>query len=145
MNKFSLTLAQTGPCAQNPRFAELAPEFIYLNDVILPASIDPDGAYNPRGIGLWVIGHEHGPICAVWASGPQEAMDNGVDLYGLECLRAEVQDHGDESLTALGNAGELFDLSYAWLGRVEFDPARDIKLIVSIVRASENQQDTLGG
>lgn len=141
---YKLTLAQSGAFCQNPRFAELEGEKIALNNVILPKTIDTDGAYNPHGVRLFVIGHEHGAICAIWASHEQEAFDEACDANFIDSLMAENQDHDDDTLTPLGNASELFDLTYAWVGAVEFDAARDIQLIVSIVRAVENQKDTLG-
>lgn len=144
--KYTLTLKQTLPFAQNPRFCELEGEKILLNDVMLPASIDASASYNPHNVRLFVIGHEFGAICAVWASNAQDAFDNAVDANMLDCLMCEDQnpnEEDEEDLARLGNAGELFDLSYAWIGEVEFDAARDIKLIVSIVRATESQQNTI--
>ena len=108
---------------------------------MLPASIDHDARYNPNNVRLWVIGHEFGEICAVWAGHEQEAFDAAVDLNLLDCLMAEYQDRDDESLTPLGNASELFDLQHAWIAEVDFDPARDIAMIVKIIRNSENQFD----
>jgi len=61
----------------------------------------------------------------------------------LDCLMADEQDHSNEDLTPLGNASELFDLNSAWMGEVEFDAARDIKLIVALVRESAEGKDTL--
>ena len=140
---YTLTLAQSGAFCQNPRFVELSGEKIALNNVILPKTIDSDGGYNPHNVRLFVIGHEFGAICAVWASHEQEALDEACDANLIDCLLAENQDIDNEELTPLGDASELFDLSHAWIGTVEFDAARDIQLIVSIVRAVENQKDTL--
>lgn len=141
--KYTLTLRQSGPFAQNPRFTEIEGEKILLNNVILPRAIDPENAFNPHNVRLFVIGHEFGAICAVWAGHEQEAFDVACDGNMLDCLMSENQDHEDDSLTPCGNASELFDLAHAWCGVVEFEPARDIVLIVDIVRASENQKDTL--
>lgn len=144
MRKITFTLKQNGHFCQNPGLVEIDPENVYLNDVVLPREIDPDGGYNPHGVGLWVIGHEFGAICAVWGANEQEVLDNACDLNALDSLLAEDQDYDNQDLTPLGNASELFDLTTAWIGRVEWDAARDIKTIVSIVRYSENQKDTLG-
>jgi hypothetical protein len=141
--RYNLTLKQSLPFAQNPPFAELEGDKILCNDVNLPASIDPDNGYNPHNVRMWVIGHEFGAICAVFASSEQDAFDAAVDGNMLDCLMAQDQDHDDESLTPLGNASELFDLTYAWLAEVEFDPARDIHLIVKLVRAQAEGDDTL--
>jgi len=141
---FTLFLNQYLAFSQCPVSAELSIDNIYANDVILPRSIDSDCGMNPGNIRLWVIGHEFGAICAVWGSSEQDALDTAVDLNTLDCFMAEDQNYEDESLTALGNAGELFDLSYAWIGEVQFEALRDIQLIVALVRASEAGLGTLG-
>jgi len=141
---FTLFLNQYLPFSHCPVSAELSIDKIYANDVILPRSIDSDCGINPGNVRLWVIGHEFGAICAVWASNEQDALDTAVDLNALDCLMADDQNYEDESLTALGNAGELFDLSHTWIGEVQFDAQRDIQLIVALVRASEAGFDTLG-
>ena len=139
--KYTLTLKQPFPFPQNPRFAELEGESILLNDVNLPEHIEH--TFNPYNVRLWVIGNEHGALCAVWGSCEQDALDAAVDAGMLDCLMAEEQDHDNEDLTPLGNASELFDLSHTWIGEVELNAARDIKLIVAIVRESAERKDTL--
>jgi len=141
---FTLFLNQYLPFSHCPVSAELSIDNIFANDVILPRNIDSDCGMNPGNVRLWVIGHEHGAICAAWASNEQDALDTAVDLNALDCFMAEDQNYEDESLTSLGNASELFDLSYAWIGEVQFDAQRDIQLIVALVRASEAGFDTLG-
>jgi len=141
---FNLFLNQYLPFSHCPVSAELSIDKIYANDVILPRSIDSDCGMNPHNVRLWVIGHEFGAICAVWASNEQDALDTAVDLNMLDCLIADDQDYDDETLVSLGNAGELFDLSYAWIGEVQFEALRDIQLIVALVRASEAGLGTLG-
>jgi hypothetical protein len=111
---------------------------IYTNEEpVLPGDKHP---YNMR---LWIITHEHGAICAVWSTCEQDALDSAVDLNALDCLMAEGQDHDDESLTALGNASELFDLTYAWCYEVVFDITRDWELLKALARAGAACQDTL--
>ena len=110
---------------------------------MLPKSIDPDAGYNPHNIKAWYIGNEHGPLAVVWAGNQQEALDEACDLGALDSLLAEDQDYGDETCTALGNASELFNLLHVWLAEIEFDAARDIHLIVKIVRGDANGQSTL--
>ena len=143
--KYSIKLKQNLPYASVPSIVELEGEHILCNDVQLPREIDHENSYNPHNIRAWVIGHEHGPICMVFASHEQDALDAAVDLNALECLLEEDQDQANEDgeLTPLGNASELHDLSYAWIGEVEFEPGRDIKLIVSLVRAGANGDATL--
>ena len=139
--KYTLTLKQSGSFCQNPRFAELEGDSILLNDVNLPEHIEH--TFNPYNVKLWVIGNEYGALCAVWGSSEQDALDAAVDAGLLDSLMDEEQDYNNEALTPLGNAGELFDLDYVWMGKVEFDAARDIKLIVALVRESAEGKDTL--
>ncbi len=147
-----LTLSQSFPFGQSPRFAELGPDKILLNNVILPPSIDPENAFNPHNVRLWVIGQEFGALCAVWASNEQGALDEACDAGMLECLRvsdADAQAYwaehqtDNEEWTGLGNASEPHDLAHAWIAPVEFHAARDIALIIAMVRASENDAETL--
>ena len=141
--KYTLKLSQGFPFASAPSLVDLDAEKILCNDVMLHAEIDAGARYNPNNIKLYVIGHEIGPICAVWASHDQDALDNACDANMLECLLSENQDYEDESLTGLGNASELHDLSMVWLASVEFNPARDVQLVVKFARASEAGHDTL--
>lgn len=139
--KYTLTLKQPFPFPQNPRYAQLEGENILLNDVNLPEHIEH--TFNPYNVKLWVIGNEYGALCAAWGSSEQDALDAAVDAGLLDSLMDEEQDYNNEALTPLGNAGELFDLDYVWMGKVEFDAARDIKLIVALVRESVEGKDTL--
>lgn len=140
---YTLKLKQDLPFASVPTLVELDGSKILLNDVNLPEHIEH--SYNPHNVRLWVIGHTFGALCAVWASCEQDALDEAVDNNMLDCLMAEGACEDEEDLTPLGNASELFDLSYAWIGEVEFDAARDIKLIVHLVRHTERGDDDLGG
>jgi hypothetical protein len=149
---YTLFMRQSFPFAQNPGFAELEGEKILLNNVILPRTIDQENAFNPHSVGLWVIGHEFGALCAVWASNEQDALDEACDAGMLECFQVSESDvqayraeHGedDPEWNGLGNASEPHDLTLAWCAPVEFDAARDIALIVAIVRRSEQTEDTL--
>ena len=140
---FTLFLEQGFPFANNPRNVELQGDKVLTNNVILPRHIDAVKTYNPHNVRLWVIGHELGALCAVWASHEQEAFDEACNAGMLDCLMSEDQDYDDESLAALGDASELFDLGCAWIAPVEWQAERDIKLILAIVRAVENQESTL--
>ena len=115
-----------------------------MDNAQLPAEIDASDRYNPNNIRLWVIGHEFGAICAVFARCEQYAFDQACDLNQIDCLLSDTQDYDDEELTSLGNASELFDLSCAWIAEVEFEAARDIQLIVAIVKARAECLDNLG-
>ena len=136
--KYTLTLKQS---PQAPSSVELEGDSILLNDVNLPEHIER--SYNPHNVRLWIIGNEYGALCAVWGSSEQDALDAAVDAGLLDSLMDEEQDYNNEALTPLGNASELFDLDYVWMGKVEFDAARDIKLIVALVRESAEGKDTL--
>lgn len=135
--KYTLTLKQS---PQAPSSVELEGEAILLNDVNLPEHIEH--TFNPYNVRLWVIGNEYGALCATWGSSEQEALDEAVDANMLDCLAADLDD-ADGDYTPLGNASELFDLNSVWMGEVEFDAARDIKLIVALVRESAEGKDTL--
>ena len=118
-------------------------ESIKLNVFMLPAEIDSTCRYNPNNTRLWIIGCTFGAVGCVFASNEQYALDNAVDLNIMDYCIAEDQDYDNEELTSLGNAGELFDLSDTWIAEVDFKVDRDIKLILALVRASENQKDDL--
>ena len=142
--KYSIKLKQHNlPFASVPTLVELEGEKIVCNDVTLPAYIDRSCGINPHNVRAFVIGHEFGAICMIFGSNVQDALDEAVDANMLDCMLNDEQDHENDSLTSLGNASELFDLTYAWVGEVEFEAARDIQLIVALVRASENGSDTL--
>lgn len=144
--KYQIKLLQNLPYAACPTLVELEGEKIICNDVCLPKSIDIT-SYNPHNIRGWVIGHEFGPICMIFASHEQDAFDAAVDTNMLECLLVDDQENLSEEergeYAPLGNASELHDLTHAWIGEVEYEPARDIHLIVALIRAMENSTDTL--
>lgn len=110
------------------RAHELAERDILLNDPVLP------GEYNPHNVRLWIIGHEYGPIVALWASCEQDAFDEMLD-QGYEHFLVQPEDVDpelEETYAYLGNVGEPCDLNYAWISEIAFDPARDLKLIIAI-------------
>jgi hypothetical protein len=114
-------------CAPAGEF-QLEPERILCNDVRLP------GESHPYNLQLWVIGHEFGPIGAVWATCEQDALDTLVDEGLGEALLIEEAD-ADEDSDHLGNAGEPANLDYAWMRTVVFDPARDWELLCKFAEA----------
>ena len=142
--KYTLTLAQSLPFANNPRFCELEPDRILCDDIMLPSSIDAACRFSTHNTRLWVIGHEFGAICAVFASCEQDALDAAVDADMLDCCLIEEPAVIDEETAYLGNAGKPFDLTYVWIGQVEFDAARDILLITALCRAAGAGADNLG-
>ena len=114
---------------------------ILLNDVTLP------GFYNPHNVRLWVIGHEYGPICAVWAANEQEALDEMLD-QGYEQFLVADEDFDKELDEAghyayLGNAGEPCDLSYAWIKPIVLDEKRDFRMCLDLCIASYLGRKTL--
>jgi len=139
--KYTLTLRQNFPFAQNGPFTEIEGEKIICNDVNLPQHIE--STYNPHNVRLWAIGHEFGGVCAIFANCEQHALDAAVDADQMDFCLAEEQNHENEELTPLGNASELFDLSTVWIAPVLFESARDIKWIVALARAAESGADTL--
>jgi hypothetical protein len=136
----------------------VSPESIICNDVMLPATMDEASRFNPHNVRLWLIGHGHGPVCAIFASHEQDALDAACDANMMESFMISEEDtkaYYDACATndgehpeginyaALGNAGELHDLDDAWIAEVDFDAARDIMLIVKLARAAEGGHDTL--
>jgi len=128
-----------GPLNYIPaRTVELEDEEILCNDVTLP------GDFNPHNTRLFVIGHEFGAICALWAQHEQDAFDELVDSgNGDSFLVSEEDQKGAHEATReewahLGYAGEPCDLSTAWIQVVQFDPARDWHLLCKFAEARGN-------
>ena len=118
---------------------ELREQDILLNDVTMP------GDYNLHKVRLWVIGHEYGPICAVWVPNEQEALDEMLDQGYVHFLVAD-EDFDEQGFYAyLGNAGEPCDLSYAWIKPIVLDEKRDFRLLLDMYLASYLGQKTLEG
>jgi len=122
---------------------ELAESDILLNDVTMP------GDYNPHNVRLWVIGHEYGPICALWAANEQDALDEMLDqgyeqfLVADEDFDFDLDEQGHYA--HLGNAGEPCDLSYAWIKPIVLEPARDFRLLLDMYLGAHLGQKTLEG
>ena len=108
---------------------------ILLNNVILPQE------FNPHNVRLWIIGHEFGAICAVWANCEQDAFDEMLNA-GYEQFLVENPEDG-EKYCYLGNAGELCNLDYAWIETVEFDLARDYRTLIALAEARGAGQSVL--
>ena len=122
---------------------ELKESDILLNNVTMP------GDYNPHDVRLWVIGHEYGPICAVWAPNEQEALDEMLDQGYLQFLVAD-EDFDDDLdkqgfYARLGNAGEPCVLSYAWLEHIVLDERRDFRLLLDMYLGAYLGRKTLEG
>lgn len=122
---------------------ELVESDILLNDVTMP------GDYNPNNVRLWVIGHEFGPICALWAANEQEALDEMLDqgyeqfLVADEDLDFTLDEQGFYAY--LGNAGEPCDLSYAWIKPIVLDEKRDFRLLLNMYLGAHMGRRTMEG
>ena len=89
---------------------------ILTNDVRIPGH-----GSNFHKVTAWVIGNEYGALFMVWASNEQDALDEGVDKGMMESFLVEnpkPEDHDNENYTALGNAGELHDISHCWIREI---------------------------
>lgn len=115
--------------------AELEQERILANNVIFPHD------FNPHNVKLWVIGNEYGSLCAVWADCEQDALDIAVDAGLLDGLAIDEKDATEET-ARLGNAGEPFDLDYAWIQVAPIDK-QDIKIQLKFAEARGAQEDNL--
>jgi hypothetical protein len=137
--KYTLhTKAQNG----GPFHCRPAGQFAMDDDRINVSGADCFIGYpgNRNGNGkLYVIGNEFGAIAAVTARFDGDALDQLIDSGLGDSLLVDPQPTHEEAeeneYTALGNAGEYADISYAWIAEVEFEPSRDIELIVAIAKA----------
>ncbi len=67
----------------------------------------------------WVVWNEFGVIAIVYADHEQDALDIIVDeSTKLDSCLVEFSDANYEECSSLGNAGELFDLSYIGLQEI---------------------------
>lgn len=117
---------------------DLPGEHILVNDVpVLP------GERNPYNMRLWVIGHEYGPIVALWATNEQDALDDMLDQGYQHFLVApeDVDANGDYAY--LGNASEPCNLDYAWIHPVPLEKERDFKLCIDFTEARVCGSDNL--
>jgi len=99
-----------GPFACRPAMShEIEDESILTNDVTFPWE------RGPLPPALYILGHEFGAVCAVWATCEQDAWDEACDAGLLACFEAEdeAEDEG-EDLTRLGNESRPHDLTYGW-------------------------------
>lgn len=108
---------------------------ILSNNVVLPQE------FNPHNVRLWIIGHEFGAICAVWASCEQDAFDEMLDT-GYEQFLVENPEE-DQDYSYLGNAGEPCNLDYAWIEPVDFDFVRDYRTLIALAEARGAGQSVL--
>ena len=98
---------------------------------------------------MYIIGHEYGAVCAVWADNEQDAINGAWDEDMLTCLAFEEEDAVDESgddmpnVMRVGNESAPIDTSYLWIDTVRFDPVRDFQAILAIAAASSANEDTL--
>lgn len=117
---------------------ELDEKDILLNDdPVLP------GETHPHNTRLWVIGHEFGPVVALWATHEQGAFDDMLDK-GYEHFLVEEPKDGRE-YAYLGNAGEPCDLTYAWIEPVTLEKERDFALCMAFAEARGAGRDNLWG
>jgi len=130
---------------RSARKVELAEEHVLCNDVHLPWEHHMRG-----GPKLYVIGHEFGPLVAVWADHEQDAWGEAVNANMLDCLMVSVEDQAkaseeeqEEEWARLGNASEPFDLTNAWIQPVAFCEDRDVRLLCRFAEARGSGAKTL--
>ena len=104
----------------NEKEFNLEDENILANDVIFPWEL------NPHNVRLFLIGDEFGPICAIWASCLQDALDEMVDanlgdrfLINEEDIKDYEKDDLMDSITYLGNTSEPADLEELWTEEID--------------------------
>ena len=139
-NSYNLTLKA------NRLFSGIVKENVNDNLFLVSDFTLPD-SYNPHNTRLFYIGVQCGfewlDLAVIWANCEQEALDIACDNDMLDNLLAEDQDYEDESLTAIGNASELFNLESIILQEVDIDKIRDFHLLVKYVQAVEQNADFL--
>ena len=70
------------------------------------------GEFNPHGVSAWLVSDLYAGQGIAIGSCEQEALDMLVDeTKYFDCLQAHPEDDTEE-FAALGNASELFDLTY---------------------------------
>jgi hypothetical protein len=118
---------------------ELSSDKILCNEeTILP------GDYHCYDMRLWVISHEFGAVCAVWATCAQDAIDNAVDCGMMDSEMVSDEDYEKmseeerEDLLHAGNASEPFYNDYLQIYEVEFDKLRDYDLLIAFARCADN-------
>ena len=137
---------------RNPKIREIKIRLKKYGDVTVRPENVLTGYINMRemfGIHFWVIGFEYGALVAVWSYGEQDALDEAVDAGKMDAFMVSDEDFRDmskreqEELACLGNASEPFDLTNAWMERVDLriqSPA----LIKALTKAQELDLDNLG-
>ena len=116
-------------------YHEIDDKDVLINNAVLPQE------FNPHNVRLWIIGHEFGAICAIWASCEQDAFDEMLDA-GYEQFLVENPEE-DQEYSYLGNAGEPCNLDYAWIETVEFDLVRDYRTLIALAEARGAGQSVL--
>ena len=116
-------------------YHEIGDKDVLINNAVLPQE------FNPHNVRLWIIGHEFGAICAVWASCEQDAFDEMLDAGYEQFLVEETEE--DQDYSYLGNAGEPCNLDYAWIETVEFDLVRDYRTLIALAEARGAGQSVL--
>jgi hypothetical protein len=137
---------------RNPKIREIKIRLKKYGDVtvrpenVLTGNIDMQERY---GIHFYVIGHEFGALVAVWSYGDQDALDDAVDAGKMDAFMVSDEDFRDmnererEELAYLGNASEPFDLTNAWMERVDLK-LQSPALIKALTKAQELDLDNLG-
>lgn len=145
MQKIKLSCAAVNGGAFNclpARDFELEPEKVLCNDVTFPW--DRNG-----GVRLWVIGHEFGAVCAVWAQHEQDALDQMVDSGLGDAFLVAPDDYArmsrdqQDDCANLGNASEPADLTNAWLQVVDLSKL-DPQTLCMFAEARGAGADNLG-
>lgn len=128
--KIQLVLAPSRHGFEKSGIVEIEPDRILCNDITFPWE------YHPHNMSLWVIGSAFGPLGAVWASNESDAIDELIDNNLAAGILLEEGD-ADEDAPRGGNAGEPYDQTSLWIGRVLFERKADENLIKQIAWLAE--------
>ena len=115
---------------------EMDEENILTNDVVFQHE------YNPHNVRPWLIGNEFGPICIVWGSCEQGALDTACDEDQMESFLVEEESEKDMEYTYLGNASEPHDISNLWMEVIDLSK-QELPFLLKLAEARGATADNL--
>lgn len=81
----------------------------------------PAGEHNPYKVRPFIIGHEFGAICIVFADCAQDTLDIAADNGNLDCFLIptdrllEMNDKQEADVLYLGNESKAYNDDYMWM------------------------------
>ena len=97
------------------------PVDIHVDNIMTYNVVIPEHGSNYHKVNAVVIGNEYGALFMIWASNEQDAFDEAVDQGMMESflvVNPTKEDMDNDEYAALGNAGELHDISHCWVREI---------------------------